>query len=323
MDGQAPVARLYHATQMGARTVEGIERRQFRLAASVFASEGNDPAADCDAFLESVYERTQSLHKPWQYECPPFIRPSRGSQRSTSVGDVIVVGGAGYFCAPMGWKPFELPAGGLALAERGKTHRLLPVTRRGHECGALAVPVDAAWADSLEQAARVVGAGMAQAAIALRDVIWVRSDVAQTTGSHWLHDDDVGRIDESLHRVSDLGTRVPARLHVGTSGRVWIEADLGDGQMCRADIERAVVEEMARRVLRLTTNIPEQREESLAWRQEAALRMLAESLSYASDAGLLGEDMALGIDASVAEQFVNAVAAARGGADAGPAPGAG
>lgn len=252
----AVVAKLYHAVQFGDRRMEGIEKRQFRLAAEIVVNSGGDPYEA----LEAIWEQTQSLHGPWPKTCPPSIRPAPGlGLRSTCVGDVVVMDGSAYFCAPMGWSAFTPPAGGLKIAEPGKSYRMLPAAIGVHASGVLAVPVDAEWIDSAERALRCVRAGTQEAPIAIRGVVWIREDLTRECGQ-WIYDDDVLRLNELATRVSDLGVSYDATLRMDAE-HAWLEVGLTSGLTCRSTVATDVVTEMARRVERRAAASLDAREE--------------------------------------------------------------
>lgn len=114
--------RVYHLTDTRERKVQEMShnyalldvRRDASKATSLFQM----PDGSCEYRLvaeldasgaDEVFERTNTIDKPW-WTNPGVTRKFVGHGcRSTSVGDVIVDnGGAGFFCASVGWVAIDV-----------------------------------------------------------------------------------------------------------------------------------------------------------------------------------------------------------------------
>jgi hypothetical protein len=79
-----------------------IERDCYALAARV----ETPPNDALDAVLERIFISTQNLETSWAGQPAPGIVPATASQRSTSVGDLVVAPDNGlHICDRIGWRP--------------------------------------------------------------------------------------------------------------------------------------------------------------------------------------------------------------------------
>jgi hypothetical protein len=69
------------------------------------------------AHIEEVYTLTNTLDEPWYLAGGPVKMLVTGGVRSTSVGDVVLVDGAAFLCAPFGFE--EIP--GLSPAPQARS----------------------------------------------------------------------------------------------------------------------------------------------------------------------------------------------------------
>jgi hypothetical protein len=177
-----PAARLYHAISGGfERSVEGIEKRWFKLAAEIDIERVpmSVRAAGDTEVCEAIYLATESVHGPWFEKCPPFLEAALGPQRSTSTGDVVLLGDKAFFCAPVGWKQFDLPPGGLPIVEgRGQPYVLIESHLSEDDTTALAVPLGKDLTDAMDRAWHGVAAGMDEVVVPIGDGVLIDSKSA-------------------------------------------------------------------------------------------------------------------------------------------------
>jgi hypothetical protein len=81
---------------------EAVWPDEYRLVARVSAPDGADP----QDVAELAFSLTQHLDKAWWANAG--VERVGPETRSTSVGDVILVGDEGFFCDRFGWKRFSV-----------------------------------------------------------------------------------------------------------------------------------------------------------------------------------------------------------------------